>query len=678
MQPRSLLRLRLRDLAAAFAFVSMAVSGQLPAPALVVVGLGVGLALLGRRPFGSRGGLSALVLALMGALLMGAVARGMVDLVVAACTFAGLVTTQRLLSAPTPATDAQVHLTGLLMVAGGAALSGELLYALALALFATFAALSLGLGVVEAATPAGEVVPVRAVLRLLALGLLFALVGSLAFFVLFPRLSWNVAGRRVSPGLGPATTGYSDTVRLGGTGTLKTNPRVVLRARLTPDPGLERLDAYWVGSTFDTFDGTEWSSVGEPLGSADQVRLAPGGEGVLHQEVELLPAYGATTAVALESPSLIGGATAHSPQGSRRTGLVRSPSGEVRFAVRGTGYSYHAYSMPPARQETRAARVKDASLFLSLPPDMDPRVSALAARELGTTTEPLASAERLATYLRSNYRYSLELPGEVEDPLAHFLFERQEGHCEHFATALAILLRTQGIPARVAAGFFGGERMEGHYVVRAGDAHAWTQVLVPGRGWVTVDATPEAYRAAQPAALLAWLTRVYEAVDALWRTQVLDYSFRDQVDLLRSLVRPPTSREAMPEGRLRLPPARAWAAALAVALAVYATLRLLDHRRRRTAPHAATGLLEAVERELRRTPGVWREGEPLEELAARLRVSVHPLAAPVARVTRRYLEARFGGVSLADGEARALARVLARAIEARRQADAPRSVTTGR
>ena len=82
----------------------------------------------------------------------------------------------------------------------------------------------------------------------------------------------------------------------------------------------------------------------------------------------------------------------------------------------------------------------------------------------------------------------------MQDPLADFLFTRKQGHCEHFATALAVMLRTQGFAARVVAGFFGGQRIGDHYVVRAGDAHAWTQLFVPGRGWVTYDATPDASR----------------------------------------------------------------------------------------------------------------------------------------------------------------------------------------
>ena len=109
------------------------------------------------------------------------------------------------------------------------------------------------------------------------------------------------------------------------------------------------------------------------------------------------------------------------------------------------------------------------------------------------------AAQKLASWLQSEYTYTLELGGDVADPLMEFLFVRKAGHCEHFATALTLMLRTQGFQARLATGFFGGERVGDEYLVRAGDAHAWTHVLVPGRGFVTVDATPPAFRASQSA-----------------------------------------------------------------------------------------------------------------------------------------------------------------------------------
>ena len=325
MSTPSRLRLMLRDLGAGAAFASMAVSGQLPAWALGLFALALICALLNRRVLAKRNKASAVLLLAVAGVLGLSVYSGQVDLVVAACAFAGLVAAQRLLSTPDARTDGQVQLAGLLMVAGGAALSGELVFALFLVAYCVLASLSMGLGVVEAAVPAGEPLPVRAAVRPLSTGIVFAVCGAVAFFLLFPRLNWNIAGRRASPGLG-ATTGLSDTVRLGGAGTLKANPRVVLRAHVTPDPGLDQMSAYWVARTYDTFDGQEWTSIGATKRSRQRVTLRPGGERSIHQRIELLPAYGSRTLVALETPTRLGNAVAYTSGGSRRTSLMWPPS----------------------------------------------------------------------------------------------------------------------------------------------------------------------------------------------------------------------------------------------------------------------------------------------------------------------------------------------------------------
>src|SRR6202000_1826418 len=133
--------------------------------------------------------------------LYGAVMVEQLDLVVAACITASLLTAQRMLSAPTGRTTDQVQLASLLMIAGGAVLSADLLFAVCLFVYAVLAVLSQGLGVV-AAIPGGRQPSTGRVFRPRAAGLGLARAGALIFFVLFPRLSWNVAARRGGPSLG--------------------------------------------------------------------------------------------------------------------------------------------------------------------------------------------------------------------------------------------------------------------------------------------------------------------------------------------------------------------------------------------------------------------------------------------------------------------------------------------
>ncbi|XXF80993.1 DUF3488 and transglutaminase-like domain-containing protein [Myxococcaceae bacterium GXIMD 01537] len=665
MSGPSRLRLALRDLGAASAFGAMAVSGQLPIWSIVVFAGALVLALLGRRVLAERGRLTGLLLLGAAAVLALRVSAGGLDLVVAACAFAGLIAAHRLLSTPDARTDGQVQLAGMLMVAGGAALSGDLVFAPCLMAFAVLASLSMGLGVVEAAVPPGEPLPVRAVLRPLGVGLTFALCGAVAFFILFPRINWNVAGRRTTPGLGGAASGLSDTVKLGvGTGTIKSDPRVVLRATLSPDPGGEVLSAYWLGRTYDTFDGQEWTSIGGARKPRQRVTLRPGGDNPIHQRIELLPAYGSHTLVALETPIRLGNAVAHTPTGSRRTTVQELGGGEVRFSDNAVAYSYEAYSLPPDEEGSALPQTQaERDQLLALPDNLDPRVADLARQVLQGERDPLAAAQKLAVFLQRDYAYTLELGGEVADPLGDFLFERKAGHCEHFATALTVLLRTQGIAARLASGFYGGERSGAEYIVRAGDAHAWTQVMVPGHGFTTVDATPSAHRASQSLAVLQFISGLYSALEARWRSSVVDFSLRDQMGFAEQLVRPPRQRDAGPS---RLPPPRAWASAALVGGVVYAVWRLLSRRASRPRPHDAARFVDAVEQHLMGAGLRRQEGESFEDLAARLKREQHPLATPLDPVRQRYLEARFGGRPLRQGEAEYLLNSLRRAVDAHR------------
>ncbi|WP_426751837.1 transglutaminase TgpA family protein [Myxococcus sp. Y35] len=654
MRKGTRLRLVLRDLGAGFAFASMAVSGQLPAWALGLYAVALVLALAGKRPFSNRVKLTAVLLLAVALTLGTNVLAGSLNLVVAACTFAGLISAQRLLSTPDAATDGQVLLSGLLMVAGGAALSGELVYGLFLVVFGVLASISLALGVVESAVPEGEPVPVRSVMGPLAKGVGFAVVGAVAFFIFFPRLNWNMIGPSAAPGLGVATAGFSDTVRLGGAGTIKDNPRIVLRATLSPDPEKEALDAYWVGRTYDVFDGQEWTNARKASRKPEfMTTLRPGQDNLVHQQMELMPAYGARTLVALETPSRLGNAVANTQLGPRRTPIFELGGGEVRFQNPGISYSYEAYSLPTAASgdDLRDLPPEEQDALLSLPEGLDVRVAQTAARVLNGERDPLAAAQKLSAWLQREYSYTLELGGEVPDPVADFLFQRKQGHCEHFATALTLMLRTQGMRARLATGFFGGERVTGGYVVRAGDAHAWTHVLVPGRGFVTVDATPPAHRASQSPRLLEQLINFYEVVESQWRDVVLDYNFRDQLMVARALMSSSRPAPEQAEAPRRGPPPRAWGAAVLAAAAAYAAWRMLAQFLSRERPLEATRFADAVEALLASARVTRAEGETLEDLDARLAREGHPLTPALAPLTRRYLEARFGGRPLQQGEA---------------------------
>lgn len=179
------------------------------------------------------------------------------------------------------------------------------------------------------------------------------------------------------------------------------------------------------------------------------------------------------------------------------------PAGVVTVAggARVTAYAVaHATGGGAAPATTLDASARAAAL--DTPAELDPRVARLAAGLAARAKTPRARVVATVEAVRGLARYSLD-PGRFHgrDPVAEFLFEKHRGWCEHFASATALLLRLQGIPARYVTGYavHEGARAGDHYVVRARDAHAWVEAWVEaaddGEGaargrWIEVDATP--------------------------------------------------------------------------------------------------------------------------------------------------------------------------------------------
>jgi transglutaminase-like putative cysteine protease len=131
--------------------------------------------------------------------------------------------------------------------------------------------------------------------------------------------------------------------------------------------------------------------------------------------------------------------------------------------------------------------------YLLLPDNASDRMQALAQQVTANATTATEKAFALEKHLRENYQYSFDtIQYQGYTPLDWFLFEGKRGHCEYFASALAVMLRSVGVPSRLTTGFSLGERnpMTGYYEVRTMNGHAWVEAYIPDRGWMMLEPTP--------------------------------------------------------------------------------------------------------------------------------------------------------------------------------------------
>lgn len=176
--------------------------------------------------------------------------------------------------------------------------------------------------------------------------------------------------------------------------------------------------------------------------------------------------------------------------------------------------------------------IQEKDLFLQVPASLSGRVRTLAADLTRGLDSDEAKAEAVQRHLSRNYRYSLKnLDSGALSPLDYFLFESKAGHCEYFATTMAMLLRCAGVRARVAQGFSPGTRMDDRYVVRLSDAHLWTEVFLPGQGWKTYDPTPGRLERLR----IEGSVSLVERMKLKWQSYVLNYDRAGQTRFFGSV-----------------------------------------------------------------------------------------------------------------------------------------------
>lgn len=371
--------------------------------------------------------------------------------------------------------------------------------------------------------------------------LLQALPFMLLLFVLFPRVQgplWGLPQDRFS-----AVSGLADTMAPGTIAQLSQSDAIAFRVRfdgaVPPQTSL-----YWRGPVMPRFDGVSWS-VTRSRATPGELPYTPSGAPVDY-EVTLEP-HGKFWLFALHLPESL-------PPESGYTDDLQLISREaVRNRMR---YPLRSRVDTLLNPDEKRGMLREA---LALPRDGNPRIRAEAQRWREQAGDDPAAIVTLAETFFANQllAYTLNPPLLAENPIDGFLYDTKRGFCEHFASAFAFALRAAGVPARVVAGYQGGElnTVDGYLVVRQYDAHAWTEVWLADRGWVRIDPTaisaPRRISSNVVAAVpegealpflartdLAWLRELRNRMDAVangWNQWVLGYTPQRQREFLQGL-----------------------------------------------------------------------------------------------------------------------------------------------
>ncbi|MFO0631094.1 MAG: transglutaminase domain-containing protein [Polyangiales bacterium] len=369
---------------------------------------------------------------------------------------------------------------------------------------------------------------------------------------------------------------------------------------------------------------------------------------------------------------------------ARYVEFTRDRDDTLRYAgTEGLGIVYQVYvpraPEPPPRSELD--RVEPSrERYLQLPNDLSPEVRRLAERVTAGEVTALGKARAVERYL-SRFRYTLDLEsGSAERPMEDFLFRTRAGHCEYFSTAMAVMLRTVGVPTRNVTGFLGGtfNRYGRFYAVHQGDAHSWVEVWDARQGWVTFEPTPAVGTMPAPhEGVLAETDALVEALRMRWRNYVVAFDLNTQARIAlrvwrflerhhgnewlspnRWLVRRPPARATAARTSPAVPWRRvgAWALVLgalaAIAWQARGLARLSGGSSRAAPPsvRAAQELARALDQCLSARGHARPSSRSPLAFAGELSARRDPLGPLALRVAERYMAARYGADPLGGDE----------------------------
>jgi hypothetical protein len=280
---------------------------------------------------------------------------------------------------------------------------------------------------------------------------------------------------------------------------IRTSERIVQPPVPNPPPAPRH---YWRSLTYDIYTGSGWLSshvedigfeAGQPL-----LEVNPEGYRLVSQEVMLFKDLGGQLHWTGQLVSV--NQDYKAAVRSRPTNLNRSDpfNGMDLLGAISSAKSYTAKSLEvvPSQDALRSSTdpyPPSITKFLKLPDSVPERVLTLARELTANAITPYDRAQAIETYLRTNYPYTLDVPSPPNgrDVADYFLFDLKKGYCDYYATAMVVLARAAGLPARLVVGYAGGtyDSSNAQYTVTEANAHSWVEIFYTDIGWVEFEPT---------------------------------------------------------------------------------------------------------------------------------------------------------------------------------------------
>lgn len=337
------------------------------------------------------------------------------------------------------------------------------------------------------------------------------------FFIILPRTDFPIFGFLNKEA--KAKTGFSENVRLGEVSEIQEDNSIVFRAK-TKKLNDELL--YWRGITLNFFDGRIWM-----LTKTKKVEKEIILKGLPIVQIIYLEPYGDRYLFGLDKPYNIDYQYSFTKLSKLENLTFNLPSSVV---------SRIKYRVISILTEVIPERSVDSEIYLQLPQNISSKMQNIALSLKGKNDEE--TANKILKFLKyGDYRYSLKDLPISKNPLEDFLFKYKYGNCEYFASSMAVLLRLNGIPARLVAGYKGGiyNEIGGYYLIRQGDAHVWVEAFIKDKGWIRYDPTPSLGYPIKKKNALSKLEFIFETINYYYINFILNYDLKKQVALIRSI-----------------------------------------------------------------------------------------------------------------------------------------------